>query len=237
MRVNATQGVVLGRTNFGEADRIIIVLTPDHGKLHLMAKGARKEKSKLAAGIELFSISNISFISGKRDMGTLVSSRLEQHFGNIVKDIKRTTFGYSILKLINTVTEENCERGYFDLAADGLVLLNNFANQQPLVEAWFHVRLLGLMGHTPNFITDTKGHKLQASQSYNFDDEHMAFFVQDHGVYGDKHIKLLRLLCTIPGKHIKNINGATEVVNDCATLLQRTIRLYVPSGAVKSANA
>jgi len=37
----------LSRTDYGEADRILTVLTPDYGKLRLLAKGVRKVKSKL----------------------------------------------------------------------------------------------------------------------------------------------------------------------------------------------
>ena len=51
-----TDGIVLSRVNYGEADRIIKLLTPEAGKLSLMARGVRKPKSKLAGGIELFSI-------------------------------------------------------------------------------------------------------------------------------------------------------------------------------------
>jgi len=55
-----TTGLVLSRTDFGEADRIITVLTPDHGKLRLMAKGVRRMKSKLAGGIDLFTVSDLT---------------------------------------------------------------------------------------------------------------------------------------------------------------------------------
>jgi DNA repair protein RecO (recombination protein O) len=68
-----TRGIILSRTDFGEADRILTVLTPQQGKLRLMAKGVRKIKSKLAGGIELFSVSDITYIRGKGELGTLIS--------------------------------------------------------------------------------------------------------------------------------------------------------------------
>src|SRR4051812_30345333 len=105
MRQIVTKGIVLSRTDFGEADRILTVLTPNEGKISLMAKGVRKIKSKLAGGIELFSISSITFIPGRGEVGTLISSRLDIHFSNIVRDINRTMLGYDMLKLINRVTE------------------------------------------------------------------------------------------------------------------------------------
>ncbi|MEJ0073760.1 MAG: DNA repair protein RecO [Candidatus Saccharibacteria bacterium] len=84
-----TTGIVLTRVDYGEADRIITLITPDQGKLRLMAKGVRRIKSKLAGGIELFSVSNITFIRGRGDIGTLVSSRVLTHYGRIVSDLDR----------------------------------------------------------------------------------------------------------------------------------------------------
>lgn len=48
-----TQAIVLRRTNYGESDRILNLLTPE-GKVSVIARGVRKEKSRLAGSIELF---------------------------------------------------------------------------------------------------------------------------------------------------------------------------------------
>ena len=53
-----TKAIVLRRTDYGEADRILQLLTPS-GKRSVIARGVRKEKSKLAGGIELFSVSDV----------------------------------------------------------------------------------------------------------------------------------------------------------------------------------
>ena len=75
MKTISTQAIVLKRSNYREADRILRVITPDRGKISLIAKAVRKPKSKLAGGIELFSVNEISYIEGKSDLSTLVSSR------------------------------------------------------------------------------------------------------------------------------------------------------------------
>jgi DNA repair protein RecO (recombination protein O) len=80
-----TTAIILRRTDFGEADRILTLITPDHGKIRLMAKGVRRPKSKLAGGIELFSVSKISYIKGRSEIGTLVSAQLNTHYGTIVR--------------------------------------------------------------------------------------------------------------------------------------------------------
>ena len=50
-----TQGFVLKRTNYGEADRILNIITP-LGKYAVIAKSVRKSRSKLAGSIEMFSL-------------------------------------------------------------------------------------------------------------------------------------------------------------------------------------
>ena len=96
-----TQGVILARINYAEADRILTVLTRDFGKVSLIAKGTRKEKSKLAGGIELFSVSDIGFVEGKGDLGTLTAARLTKQYNSFFNDLTKIEFGYNCLKLIN----------------------------------------------------------------------------------------------------------------------------------------
>src|SRR4051794_34279516 len=104
MTAYTTQGIVLNRTDFGEADRILTFLTDDHGKVKAMARGVRKAKAKLAGSIELFSVSDLSLIPGRRDMDTLISARLIKHYGNIVRQLERTKVAYDFLKLSDKAT-------------------------------------------------------------------------------------------------------------------------------------
>ena len=58
-----TKAIVLRRTNYGEADRILNFLT-EQGVIAAIAKGVRKEKSKLAGAVELFTVSDITHHKG-----------------------------------------------------------------------------------------------------------------------------------------------------------------------------
>lgn len=194
MRQLTTVGIVLNRTDFGEADRILTLLTPDYGKLRLMAKGVRRVRSKLAGGIELFSISDITFIKGRGDIGTLVSSRLRKHYGNIVRDIERTMLGYDLLKQLGKATEDEPEAEYFELLQQTFEALDDLTVSQDLIRFWFHVQLLRLNGRSPNLSTDIHSEKLVANLRYNFNFEHMAFeSAPESGKFAADHIKVLRL--------------------------------------------
>lgn len=115
MQTIATTGIVLSRTNYQEADRIMTFLTSNQGKVRVIAKGVRKAKSKMAGGIELFSVSGITYVSGVSELHTLVSARLKKHYGNIVADINKTLLAYEFMKRINKVTEDAAGAEYFEL--------------------------------------------------------------------------------------------------------------------------
>jgi DNA repair protein RecO (recombination protein O) len=224
MNSQQTNGIVLNRINFGEADRILTVITPEYGKLRLIAKGVRRIKSKLAGGIELFSISDISFIQGKRDIGTLVSTRLLTHYGTIVTDINRTTAGYNALKLIDKITEDDSEADYYHVLLRTLATLNDTHLSIVLAESWLLMQALKLGGHTPNLMTDAQGAKLEPNTNYQFDFDAQSFFMSEHGMYSDRHIKLMRLLLTEQPSKIAVVGGADQILEDLEGLLKALIK-------------
>lgn len=218
-----TQAIVLSRTNYGEADRIVSVLTPDKGKVRLLAKGVRKIKSKMAGGIELFSVSTIGYIQGRGELATLVSTRLDTHYSNIVKDINRTMFTYDILKRINKVTEDHAETTYFLLLRSVLQLLDADGIDVRIIQPWFEAQLIDLGGAAPNLKIDTAGNQLDAVASYLFSFEDMAF-AKGRGPFTAKHIKLLRILfASKSGRELANVQADAQDVLPVVSQLITTL--------------
>ncbi len=58
-----TEGVVLNKADFGEADRLFTLFTEDFGKIKAVARGVRNLKSKLRYNLDLFSFSRFGLIS------------------------------------------------------------------------------------------------------------------------------------------------------------------------------
>lgn len=195
MRQIATTAIVLSRTDYGEADRILTVLTPDQGKLSVLAKGVRRVKSKLAGGIELFSVSDITIIKGRSDLGTLSSTRLVKHYGAIIQDIERTMLGYELIKQLHRLTEDEPDMAYFELLHQAFEALDTHSVPLPLIRTWFTAQLIRIEGHMPNLHTDSQGRPLQADMTYDFDTDRQTFVPQpDAGRFQANHIKFLRLL-------------------------------------------
>jgi len=230
MRQIVTRGIVLARTNFQEADRIITVLTPDQGKIRLMAKGVRRERSKLAGGIELFSISDVTFLPARKEIGTLISSRLISHYGDIVADINRTMLGYELLKRINRVTEDAAGDEYFKLLEASLGGLNDNALAHELVELWFTMQLLKITGHSPKLRKDSAGNDLETGKKYMFSYDDMAFRSASEGPFRANHIKLLRLgIGTLKPQMLVQVKGTEQLAGESLqlanTMLSRLVRI------------
>ncbi len=223
-----TTAIILSRTDYGEADRILTLLTPDNGKLRLIAKGVRRVKSKLAGGIELFSVSEVSFIRGRRDIGTLISTRLIKHYGNIVSDINRTMLGYDLLKKVHKATEDEPEAEYFDLVEISFAALDDATIGQDVIRLWFTMQLLRLSGHTPNLETDVTGGRLQADKRYEFSYDNAAFMPSTRGSFTADHIKFLRLgFRGVSPKGLQQIGGIELLVQQCMPLVTTLSGMYM----------
>lgn len=231
MKPIVTKGIVLRRTDFGEADRIITFLTPNHGKVGVIAKGVRKSKSKLAGGIELFSVSDISYISGRGKVATLISSRLLKHYGKIVKNLERTQAGFEAIMLINKATEDEPEEAYFHLLEQTFVALEDVVINTELVRIWVDMQVLKLAGHTPNLHTDDKGEKLQKQHTYDFEFDGMNFKPVDRaaqGSFGANHIQFLRIgFGNNSPKALQRIKGISELTEDSQPLVRTMLQTHV----------
>ncbi|MDD5693163.1 MAG: DNA repair protein RecO [Patescibacteria group bacterium] len=77
MQTYKAYGLVIKRSNIGEADRIITIFSKEFGKIRFVAKGSRKTKSKLAGSLEPFYFSSFIITKGK-SLDILTSATIEK---------------------------------------------------------------------------------------------------------------------------------------------------------------
>ncbi len=209
-----TRAIVLRRTNYGEADRIIQLLTPS-GKRTVMAKGVRREKSRLAGGIELFAICDVVIGEGKSDIGILTSARLVQFYRHIMQDYDRMQFAYATIKLITKASEMVDEPEWYDVLSEVLMGLDAHTTPIELVQTWFYLHYASLLGHELNLDRDSEGVKLSVESKYRYDETEQGLRRVANGEIGPEHIKLLRLIATRPLKVLAQIGGIESILSDC----------------------
>ncbi len=200
-----TRAYVLRRTNYMEADRILSLITPE-GKMSVIAKGARKAKSKLAGGIEMFSLTELNIHQGHGQMGLVTSARMVKFYDKIIADFNKMELASMILRKINMVAESSDAPEYFNMVDESMAALNDDENTD-LIQSWFLLNLMKTSGEEINVYRDVNGEKLSADERYEYDAFENAFAAREGGRYGADEIKMIRLMLAT------NLNVVTKVKN------------------------
>ena len=187
-----TRGYVLRRTNYGESDRILNLITPE-GKFAVIAKSVRKPRSKLAGGTELFTLSEFNIHLGRSELGVLTGAKMIRHHGNIVQDFAKIELAALILKRVTSASEHSDNPEYFKLIDSTFSALQRSAPLE-LIETWFLLNLVRATGEEINLYRDTNGAPLQATATYTWDVTESAFANSATGQYHANEIKFLRLM-------------------------------------------
>ena len=215
-----TEAIILRRTNYGEADRVVSLLTPDRGKISAIAKGVRKPKSKLAGGLELLATCDLTIMQGRGDMGLITSARLNEFYGDILHDYDRMQLAYAIMKAVNKAAETVSEPEFYYLLRGGLQFLNMSVIDWRITELWFRLNMHTLLGHGMNLATDREARKLAAEKTYHFDFGENALYQDPRGRFTAEHIKLLRLAAAKNPAVLRQVGGIGEIIDDCLWLLR-----------------
>lgn len=102
----SSEGFILARRSFGEADRIIVIFTKDFGKLSLIAKGVRRPTSRKRGGLEIFSYIKFSAVKGK-GLDILTEVEVIDQFSEVRKNLKKVSLGYYFCEVIGRMTRDS----------------------------------------------------------------------------------------------------------------------------------
>lgn len=139
-----TEAIVIKHSNFGEADRIITVLTPYRGKLNLIAKGVRRITSRRAGNIEPLNRVKIHIFQGT-GMPILTEAESLEVFPKLKSDLTLSTYGSYVLELIDRlVPHEQPNKQIYQLLIDALGELDK--NPRQIFIRAFEVKLLASSG-------------------------------------------------------------------------------------------
>lgn len=140
-----TEGVILKRKNFGEADRILTIFTRDFGKVSCLAKGVRRPRSKKAGHLELGNWCKVFLAKGK-NLDLLTEVELKRAFGISHFTEQKANRIYHILELVNSLTPEHQKnRKVFVLLVQFLKKAEKEEDFN-LVSSVFKIKLLSELG-------------------------------------------------------------------------------------------
>ncbi len=146
-----TKGIVLKTSNLGEYDRRMVVLTSDHGKITVFARGVRRQNNKNMAACEPFSFGELKLFPGK-DAYSLVEFSVDNYFDALRRDFESMCLGMYFLEVADYYTRENnddlkmMKLLYVSLRVLEKIALGNSTIDRKLVRYIFEIRSVAANG-------------------------------------------------------------------------------------------
>lgn len=165
MLLQQSLAIVLQVKDHGDSDKIVTLYTQEHGKIVLIAKGAKRSKKRFVNKLELFSLLTIDFVPSRHsslmrlDQAELVAPfpRLRENYGLYI--------GASLLceLVLHWTREHDSDEELFRLlrwALEGLAVAGGGVNRTII---FFHVKMLDILGYRPDLTGCLDCHALGAT--------------------------------------------------------------------------
>ncbi|MBQ8535996.1 MAG: DNA repair protein RecO, partial [Clostridia bacterium] len=100
----AVNGIVLRHANYRDNDRMLTLLTPDHGRMDVLARGCRRPRSPLLSASEMFCTGEYLLFT-QRDRATLTSCTIHDSFYPLRLDFDRLSYGVYLMNLCEAAAQ------------------------------------------------------------------------------------------------------------------------------------
>jgi len=147
-------GIILGKKDIGETDRIYNVYTLEGGRISAIARGVRKPQAKLAGHLENFYLIDLTVMKNK-GIGNIASSIVEKNFKDLKNNFDSLEKVFKITKMFNRlINDQEKDVRVFLLFSEYLEALDEITRksgcdevQKNLITQGFLFKLLDALGY------------------------------------------------------------------------------------------
>ena len=169
-RTYRSEAIVLRRSNFGEADRMLTLYSKEFGKIRALAKGARKPQTRKTGHVELFMRTDFMFARGK-SIDIITHAELVEAYQQIRTDLVRTTYASYAVELIDQLTADaDRDLRKYSLLSEALEWFAASGDLM-LTARYYELRLLALAGFQPQLFHCISGGEAIEEQDQFFSAE------------------------------------------------------------------
>jgi DNA repair protein RecO (recombination protein O) len=167
-RSQRIEAIVLKHSEFGEADQLLTLYSRERGKVRVVAKGARKARSRKAGHLEPFTRVSLQIATGK-SLDIVTQAEAQDPHSPLSADLELLGYASYVCELVDKFsTDEDENRGVYRLLRDTLVRLEREPDAE-LVVRYYEVRLLDLVGYRPQL-----QHCLHCGRAIQAEDQYFA---------------------------------------------------------------
>lgn len=148
MKNSSVCAIVLKRSNFSEADKIVTLFTRERGKIKVVAKGTRRIKSRRAPHLEPFNLVDIVLHKGK-NFDLITEAKSSEQYSLSKENLEKTAYLFYICEVLDQIMpEEQAHPEVFEILVQTLGQFDESDNPQKLVKE-FVVQLVWSLGYLP----------------------------------------------------------------------------------------
>ena len=145
-----TKGLVVRVTPYNDTDALLSVLTPNHGKLTVKARGLRRKNSPLIAPCQLLAYADFTLFE-YRNMYTINEAHSVELFSALRKDLQKLALGSYFAQAAEMMSQEDLPNPeLLSLVLNCLYGLSKLDIPEAMVKAVFELRSACLSGYTPD---------------------------------------------------------------------------------------
>lgn len=145
-----TKALVIHVTEYHDSDVLLLLLTPEHGRITAKVKGARRKNNPMSASCQLLAFSEFTLFE-YRQMYTVNEASVIELFMPIRKDLQKLALGTYFAQVGGAVAQEDAPSSeILSLISNCLYALSTLNLPEKQVKSVFEIRIVGIAGYTPN---------------------------------------------------------------------------------------
>lgn len=144
------RGLVLRVTAYNDTDALLTILTHNHGKLTIKARGLRRKNSPLTAPCQLLSYGEFTLFEN-RGMYTINEAQSIELFQELRRDLQKLSLGTYFAQVAEVICQEDMPNPeLLSLVLNALFALSKLNMSELLIKAAFELRAACLAGYAPD---------------------------------------------------------------------------------------
>ncbi|WP_233265434.1 DNA repair protein RecO [Leifsonia sp. AG29] len=150
-KIYRDEAVVLRTHKLGEADRIVTMLSRQHGKIRAVAKGVRRTASRFGSRLEPFMVADVQLYEG-RSLDVVTQAETLGAYGTLIADDYASyTAANAMVETADRLTDAEASLQQYLLLVGALRSLSRHEHGPTLTLDSYLLRALSLAGWAPSF--------------------------------------------------------------------------------------
>lgn len=159
--------------DFGDADRIVTLLSESQGKVSLVARSARRSKKRFGGALEPCAVISADFAVGDQELGHLREAQVVRSFPGLLASLEKITLACAALEVLReALPARQPEPRVFATAVELFETLDRTGDTSEALLLAFELRLFAILGLAPRLDSCGRcGKRAPEGQAARFDAE------------------------------------------------------------------